>query len=596
MQNSKINNSNTSFQDDKFRLQRQEEFIKISKEKFGDHFDYSKVYYIDSKTEIILLCKNCGKEFKVTPLFHLSIKNGACPFCEKEELVKPEVISYKAIIDQLDSEEHLIEILIQKFKTIDFNFNKLHYIIQNYCKPEKVKKVKFFCYKCGVVEEYINVLLNNNTTICCPNCREKLELKKEKFNNFNKLSNEARREISKDKFFKTVKEKFKDNLDFSNSVYVNYKTPVKFICKIHGEQEALPSSIMKSACGCPKCSAEKASREWNLTTEEFIRRALEIPGNAEKYDYSKIVYVNSKTKVEIFCKTCQEYFWQSPYGHLNGRGHDKCSKYYPKDSQEVLNKLNDLCGNKIDFSTSEYKSMGTPLEVKCKEKGHSFKRSPDVFFNGHTDCPYCTGKRIDNEEYKESLENYFEGLYDFSEVEYIDRLTPIKVICYEHGDFYKTPAYIKSVIRKGGKILCPYCTESDGERITTEFLKNNNILYKIQYKFDGCRNINPLPFDFYLPDYNVCIEYQGEQHYSEKEYNRLCRNSNRNGGFLGLLKRDQIKKDYCKNNRISLLEIKYDIPLDQINDRLQDIFNRIDFKNNPCHVLITKDEEIVEPY
>ena len=586
MEDIKINNleNNLSKEERKEldRLKRQEFFIQRSKKKFGDQFDYSKVFYIDSKTPVILICNHHKKEFKVVPILHLYLENGACPDCLLTSTTLEKIKSIKCSINPLNTEEDLIEILREKFKKSLCNFDNLYYV--NPFDEKGQKRVSFYCEEHGEVEENVWYLRSNHVTNCCPKCREE--------SNFNSIKSDN----YKNKFFKTVKEKFKDNLDLSNSVYVNYKTPVKFICKIHGEQEALPSSIMKSACGCPKCSAEKASREWNLTTEEFIRRALEIPGNAEKYDYSKTVYVNSKTKVEIFCKTCQEYFWQSPYGHLNGRGHDKCSKYYPKDSQEVLNKLNDLCGNKIDFSTSEYKSMGTPLEVKCKEKGHNFKRSPDVFFNGHTDCPYCTGKRINNKEYKESLENYFEGLYDFSEVEYIDRLTPIKIICYEHGDFYKTPAYIKSVIRKGGKILCPHCTESDGERITTEFLKNNNILYKIQYKFDGCRNINPLPFDFYLPDYNVCIEYQGEQHYSEKEYNRLCRNSNRNGGFLGLLKRDQIKKDYCKNNRISLLEIKHDIPLDQVNDRLQDIFDKIDFKNSPCHILITKDEEIVEPY
>ena len=73
---------------------------------------------------------------------------------------------------------------------------------------------------------------------------------------------------------------------------------------------------------------------------------------------------------------------------------------------------------------------------------------------------------------------------------------------------------------------------------------NNNILYESQYSFKDCRNTLPLPFDFYLTDYNVCIEYDGRQHYKVNDFF---------GGeeaFEKLKINDAIKSEYCKNNNI----------------------------------------------
>ena len=86
--------------------------------------------------------------------------------------------------------------------------------------------------------------------------------------------------------------------------------------------------------------------------------------------------------------------------------------------------------------------------------------------------------------------------------------------------------------------------------------------YKIQYlpqhTFSNCKYRNILPFDFYLPNYNICIEYNGEQHYKPIEYF---------GGvkvFEIQLIRDNIKKEYCLNNNIPLLIISYKENVEEI--------------------------------
>ena len=90
----------------------------------------------------------------------------------------------------------------------------------------------------------------------------------------------------------------------------------------------------------------------------------------------------------------------------------------------------------------------------------------------------------------------------------------------------------------------------------SKFLKENNINYKIQYRFKDCRYKLPLPFDFYLPDHNTCIEYDGEQHFSSNCYFG-GKERNNEQLFEKIKIRDNIKNEYCKNNGIQLVRIKY---------------------------------------
>ena len=98
---------------------------------------------------------------------------------------------------------------------------------------------------------------------------------------------------------------------------------------------------------------------------------------------------------------------------------------------------------------------------------------------------------------------------------------------------------------------CPRCKESKGEKEIREWLINNKIKYKPQHRFPECKNILTLPFDFYLPEHNTCIEFNGRQHYEP---------INKWGGIENLKeiqRRDKIKMEYCQNNNIPLIIIKY---------------------------------------
>ena len=110
---------------------------------------------------------------------------------------------------------------------------------------------------------------------------------------------------------------------------------------------------------------------------------------------------------------------------------------------------------------------------------------------------------------------------------------------------------------KGTKIRCNKCTSkiSNIERAVKDYLDENNIRYIWQHTFDDCKDKRKLPFDFYLPDYDICIEVDGEQHfYSYNGYNQIkC------GNFEDRIKKDNIKTKYCKDNEIELIRLRYNI-------------------------------------
>lgn len=98
---------------------------------------------------------------------------------------------------------------------------------------------------------------------------------------------------------------------------------------------------------------------------------------------------------------------------------------------------------------------------------------------------------------------------------------------------------------------CPLCKCSRGEKFIAKWLKHEGIEFNTQFMFEDCRNVFRLPFDFYIPKLNVCIEYHGEQHYKPVPYF---------GGTSRFEKnkiRDKIKEKYCMDNNIRLLIIPY---------------------------------------
>ena len=127
----------------------------------------------------------------------------------------------------------------------------------------------------------------------------------------------------------------------------------------------------------------------------FIEKARQI--HNDKYDYSKVNYVNSRTKVCIICPTHGE-FWQTPHNHLKGYGCAECGKeksHLPKiTTEDFISKSKERHGNKYDYSKAYYKTWDAKVCIICPEHGE-FWQTPSNHING-SGCPKCANEKRKN--------------------------------------------------------------------------------------------------------------------------------------------------------------------------------------------------------
>ena len=342
-----------------------------------------------------------------------------------------------------------------------------------------------------------------------------------------------------------------DKYDYSLVNYINQKTKVKIICPIHGVFEQLPYNHYKYDCF--ECKGKKKSSK-----KEFIKRSRLIHG--DKYDYSLVEYINSDIKVKIIC---QEHgvFEKTPYEHIKGGGCQKCIGKN-KTSEDFISDAKKIHGDKYNYSLVNYINSDTKVKIICKEHG-IFEQSPYGHINKKSGCPKCAiiNSRININDFINRSNKIHNNKYDYSLTEYINQRTKVKIICPIHGIFEQTPN--KHLNNRG----CPQCKRSKGEEIIKNYLTENKIIFNQQYYFDDCKYKNVLLFDFYLPNYNICIEYDGEQHY------KIIKHWGGEKSFNDNKLRDEIKDNYCLNNNINLLRIKYN---DNIIEKIKNNLNKND--------------------
>lgn len=289
-------------------------------------------------------------------------------------------------------------------------------------------------------------------------------------------------------FIEKAKELFPE-YDYSKSIYTKAREKLIVICPEHGEFLVSPDNHINKKSGCPLCKGKKIRKTvTKKAANTFIEKARHIHGN--KYDYSKVNYIDSHTKVCIICLEHGE-FWQSPNNHLNG---NNCP----------------LCANKTISENQTKTTQQFILEATAKHRGK----------------------------------------YSYNKTNYTRARNKVIITCPIHGNFEQ----IAEHHLKGHG--CPYCNKSHGEKEVENYLIDNEFKYIPQYKINT--SIRQFIIDFYLPDYNTFIEYNGEQHYVSKKYF---------GGELAFQKqvnRDNLLRKYCKENNIKLIEISYKDNVEEI--------------------------------
>ena len=133
-------------------------------------------------------------------------------------------------------------------------------------------------------------------------------------------------------FIKLATERHDKKYDYSKVEYVNIHTPISIICPIHGEFSMVAHNHLRGQ-GCPKCANLRKGEYQKSNTEDFINKSHLVHG--DKYDYSKVNYINNRDKVTIICAEHGE-FRQKPLDHIHGRGCPECGKKFGLSEKKVL--------------------------------------------------------------------------------------------------------------------------------------------------------------------------------------------------------------------------------------------------------------------
>jgi very-short-patch-repair endonuclease len=220
--------------------------------------------------------------------------------------------------------------------------------------------------------------------------------------------------------------------------------------------------------------------------------------------------------------------------------------------EEILNRLEKLNGNRYTYVLGDIKGVHDKIKIICSVHGESTMILWDLLCGSICKkCAISNGKNIQkigtNKFTQKSIEKFGPDAFDYSYVDYVNNRTKVSLKCKKHNlTFTQVPHQHLS-----GNISCPKCTKiiSVGESVIREILINRNIKFVEQHSFKDCKNKHLLKFDFYLPEHNTIIEYDGIQHFrqgwnSEREFERTKSN-------------DIIKTKYCMDNNIQLIRIPY---------------------------------------
>lgn len=289
------------------------------------------------------------------------------------------------------------------------------------------------------------------------------------------------------------------------------------------------------------------------THEEYIVEAAKINPNIEVVEK----YINAHTKILHRCRIDRYEWLVKPSNILNGKGCPKCNGGVKYGHEEYVRRVSTINSN-IEV-IGEYVNTATKILHKCLIDGYEWLVAPCNILKG-VGCPKCYGNITKtHEKYVKEVSTINPNIEVIEK--YINAKTNILHKCKIDGhEWLSCPT---NILRGSG---CPVCKFSHGEKNTEIYLIKHNVDYIPQYKFNDCKNKQMLSFDFYLPNYNLCIEYDGIQHYEPIKYF---------GGERKLKyiqQNDDIKTKYCNDNNIVLLRIKYD---DNIEEVLDNVFKNI---------------------
>ena len=345
-----------------------------------------------------------------------------------------------------------------------------------------------------------------------------------------------KKHLSTDEYIKKARSAHGNKYDYSNSIYNGCYEPIKIKCNVcHNHFTMKASNHINSKNGCNICNSPH-----KYTVEEFIEQAKSIHG--EEFDYTKVSYINSKTKIVIRCKKHGD-FLQTPNSHLRGTKCPTCkSENRQLSTDEFITTARHKYGELYDYSRTKYINSKTKVEIICAKHG-SFWQSPrsHLYENGcekchreHTRISFITRER--NEEFIQRLQQKHGKKYDYSQVFLVDYKTKILIKCPHHGEFKQLP------FQHLNGTDCPRCKNTVSKK-ELAFLKLLNIT-------ENQVKIGTFHVDGIDPTTNIIYEFLGDYwHGNPKiyEYNKFNKTTKTSFGEL---------YDFCFNYKFNILKNK----------------------------------------
>lgn len=277
-----------------------------------------------------------------------------------------------------------------------------------------------------------------------------------------------------------------------------------------------------------------------ITKADFIKQCkIKYKG---KYDYKNINFINMNTKIQIYCKKCNEFFEKTPKNFL--RRSQECQKCKViirnnlKNLKNFINKAKSIHGNKFKYEHLKDYNY-TKIKIYCNKCKVFFTQRPSSHLSG---CGHlkCSLRKTQAKFIEESIKIH-NNRYIYDKAIYVKNNIKIDIFCKKHKYFKQTPAHH---LKGHG---CPKCNISKGENIIDLYLTKNNIEYTFQ-KYHQFLS-NKLYFDFYIKEYDLYIEFDGIQHFKETNFfnNNLSEN----------IHKDILKNNFINHKNKKLLRISY---------------------------------------
>lgn len=327
--------------------------------------------------------------------------------------------------------------------------------------------------------------------------------------------------------------------------YINLSQKVEYLCQKHFDKgiQRITGSKLKSGQGCYYCGRERTIQ---ARTKPFDYENLKALCDSRNFDFIDAVRENSVIYILFVCRNHPEMGIQR-MRKTNMKRDIKGCKYCKGDLPEsaVREKINKISPH-ISI-VGRYKNISTPVECECEKHNVVWSISPGSLLRG-TGCKKCgieklSKLKLTQEEYVDRLMRANPDIELLSIYNGVENSVTVK--CKKCG--YEWESNARSLLINGTS--CRKCSYTyKGEDKVISVLQDLHIPFFQNYKFDDCTDIRPLPFDFYLPEYNACIEFDGQQHFEARFGEK---------NFLKTQEHDAIKNKYCEIHKIELIRIPY---------------------------------------